>query len=116
MKKTGKKKDIDVNSLPLRIVIGKWRWVWIGRYNRVRELRRDHFDYVIIYNAFYIRHWGTSTGLGQLENGPTKQTVLDPCPNIRIHETNVVATYEVNQEAWTAFFDNRLSYMLKKDD
>lgn len=108
MKKTGKKKDIDVKSLPLRIVIGESGWFWIGRYNRVRELRRDHFDYVIIYNAFCIRDWGTSAGLGQLKNGPTKKTVIDPCPNIRIHETNVVATYEVNEEAWNAFFDDQL--------
>ena len=35
-------------------------------------------DMLIIRNAKNIRVWGTSKGLGELVNGPTSKTVLDP--------------------------------------
>jgi exosome complex RNA-binding protein Rrp4 len=102
MNTTKTERGVDIESLPLRIVIGQRGWVWVGRYERVRSLERDQFDYVNLYNAFCIRSWGTKTGLGQLENGPAEETVLDPCPTIRLHELTVVATYDVNDAEWMA--------------
>lgn len=35
-------------------------------------------DFVYITNAKNIRYWGTENGLGELRDGPLKETKLDP--------------------------------------
>ena len=47
---------------------------------------------VKLTNASVIRKWGTTQGLGQLITGPVKDTVLDPCGVVEIHEQTAVAT------------------------
>lgn len=39
-------------------------------------------EWVRITNARNIRVWGTTDGLGQLRNGPTKETKLDACGEV----------------------------------
>lgn len=39
-------------------------------------------EWVRIKNARNIRVWGTIKGLGELQNGPTKETVLDECGEV----------------------------------
>ena len=39
-------------------------------------------NYVIVGNALNIRKWGTSLGLGELRNGPTKDTITDDCGSV----------------------------------
>ena len=52
-------------------------------------------------NAFVIRRWGTTKGLGEIAyGGPTNKTILDPCPPIRTHVLKVLFRMECNAEAW----------------
>ena len=42
-------------------------------------------DWITIKNAKNIRKWGTTKGLGELINGPLKDTVLDECGEVITH-------------------------------
>ena len=44
----------------------------------------DQGDSLLVEKAKLIRKWGTTAGLGQLVNGPTKETVLDPTNGVVI--------------------------------
>lgn len=60
-----------------RIIVADRGWVFAGDCE-------DHEDgSVTIRNAKNIRRWGTSTGLGELANGPTSKTVVDPAGTVR---------------------------------
>lgn len=52
------------------IVAADRGFVWVG------EVERSG-DCLLIHNAKNIRRWGTTKGIGELVNGPTKDTVLD---------------------------------------
>ena len=72
---------------PLKqIVIAQRGWVFIGMVTKQAE----NF---VIKNASVIRTWGTTKGLGELaKDGPIKdKTILDPCPDVTIHELSIVA-------------------------
>jgi hypothetical protein len=58
-----------------RIVVLQAGWVFIGNYHAATDTKPAY-----ITDAYNIRKWGTTTGLGEIAlNGPTKDTVLDPC-------------------------------------
>lgn len=45
----------------------------------------------VLENASVIRQWGTTKGLGQIAlQGPTKETILDPCGSPCIPESKVL--------------------------
>ena len=71
----------------VRIVVLQRGWVVVGRWHR-------DGDDVTITDAQVIRRWGTSTGLGELVNGPTSSTTLDPGGTIRTHVLGVVLTID----------------------
>jgi len=94
----------------IRIVIAPFGWVFVGVYSReytngkesisfdqinrsgTRALEGVGYSAVVkLTNASVIRKWGTEQGLGQLITGPMKETVLDPCGTVEIHEQTVVA-------------------------
>jgi hypothetical protein len=54
-----------------RIIIADRGWVFVG------DCTDESDGTVTIRNAKNIRKWGTTTGLGQLVNGPTGNTVAD---------------------------------------
>jgi hypothetical protein len=57
---------------PVRIVVADKGFVFVGNVE-------EHPDgTVTLTNAQNIRRWGTTRGLGELVNGPTKATVSDP--------------------------------------
>lgn len=66
-------------------------------YGRVR-----HQDqYVIINDCQCIRRWGTQQGLGQLAiKGPQPNTTLDPQPQTRVHELQVVQIIRCEGNPW----------------
>lgn len=69
--------------------------VLIGRLEKDGDERRLH-------NASVIRRWGTTAGLGQLaQNGPTSDTILDPCNGVvEWHVSAQIMTISVNESAW----------------
>lgn len=81
----------------MKIVVLQRGWVVVGDVSRMGTQ-------LIIENAAVIRRWGTTQGLGELAmNGPTSETVLDPCPPINCHELTVVFEMEVTsgKDKWT---------------
>lgn len=71
-----------------QIVISQRGWVFVGDVTRTG-------NEVVIENAAVVRRWGTTRGLGQLaQEGPTQNTILDFCPQVRIHTLSVVATMD----------------------
>jgi len=79
--------------MSIRIIIGQRGWTWIGRV-------QTSGDSVVVTDAWCIRRWGTSKGLGELAQGPVPGTVLDYVGTIRLSPLNIVATYDVDQDVW----------------
>ena len=57
-------------------------------------------DMCELTNAAVIRRWGTTKGLGELTNGPTDETVLDPCGRVTFHILTAVLLIDCVDEAW----------------
>lgn len=77
----------------LRIVVASHGWVFIGRYHVTMAE-------VVLTDAYVIRRWGTSRGLGQLCEGRTEETILDNTGTVRLHPLNVVMTMDCNPDRW----------------
>ena len=61
------------------IVIAERGWVYVGKVHRDGDL-------LVIDDAYNIRRWGTTGGLGELAlNGPTDSTVLDFYGRVKVH-------------------------------
>lgn len=75
-----RKDSLPAQSPPIgevRIVVADRGWVFVGNC-------QDHADgSVTITNCRNIRKWGTSTGLGELVNGPKSGTVADNYGTVR---------------------------------
>ena len=82
-------------KLGKRIFILQRGWVFVGDGYQSGEN-------IEIKNAAVIRVWGTTKGLGELaEKGPIKdKTIIDPCPNVHVHELAVVAMLDCVEEHW----------------
>jgi hypothetical protein len=79
-----------------RIVIVQSGWVFIGDYHFDKEL-----NCVRLTNAYCIRKWGTTAGLGQLAlQGKQKETVLDAAGVVDVPLGSVVATIECVPGVW----------------
>jgi len=85
------KEKID---LGLRIVILQRGWVFIGDLSQQGEYRT-------IKNTKNIHRWGTTGGLGELKDGPTKKTVLHDAGTVHYHKLTEIASIECNQKNWS---------------
>ena len=47
-------------------------------------------DFAVIENAKNIRYWGTKNGLGELVNGPLKETKLDTVGTVKAPMRSVI--------------------------
>ncbi len=78
----------------IKIVVLQRAWVYIGRFERNGNDCKLH-------NAYCIRRWGTTKGLGELVNGKTKDTVLDKCEGVvEFDYLTIVHTISVNENKW----------------
>jgi hypothetical protein len=57
-------------------------------------------DWCCIENAKNIRYWGTKNGLGELVNGPTKDTKLDAVGNVRAPLRAVISIIDAKDDKW----------------
>lgn len=57
-------------------------------------------DWCLIEGAKNIRVWGTTKGLGELVNGPTKETKLDAVGNVRAPMRAVISIIDAKEEKW----------------
>ncbi len=75
----------------MKIVVLPNGWVMVGGVSiKGATLRLD--------NGAVIRRWGTTSGLGQLVDGPTDETKLDPITGVVVSLINVLWTMEVADE------------------
>lgn len=64
--------------------------------------------WVNMTNVRIIRTWGTTKGLNQLIDGPTKDTILDaPAPVISLAYHACLAIIPVNQSQWVKTFSQK---------
>ena len=78
-----------------KIVILPSGWVFVGNW-------QEHGSRVILTEAFCIRKWGTTNGIGELAiKGPLKDTILDPAGTVSFQLGSEVATLECQTNNWT---------------
>ena len=77
----------------IAIVVADRGFVYVG------EVEVDD-DWCIVTNAKNIRVWGTTQGLGELVNGPTKNTKLDAVGTVRIPMRAVISLIDVKADSW----------------
>ena len=58
-------------------------------------------DTLVMTNVKQLRQWGTSRGLGELVDGPTPKTVMDPIPSVIVPLARVIFTIPVNESKWS---------------
>ncbi len=83
---------------PIKIVVVDRGFVYVGVI--LPRLTPHTQDYVWLQNAYNIRVWGTTKGLGELVNGPTSKTKLDKVGSIQIPLHAVISIIDVDQNSW----------------
>lgn len=73
----------DGRDLGQHIVVLDRGWVYVGE---VRELP----DRLVIDAAKCIRRWGTTNGLGELRDGPTRSTILETAGQVIVYRHAVI--------------------------
>lgn len=82
----------------IKIIVAQRGWVFVGRY-------RKQNDRVFLDDAYCIRVWGTSKGLGELTfSGPLKDTKLDKSGTVELHELSVVCQLTCEASAWNEIY------------
>jgi len=84
----------DFKSSDIKIVVLQRGWVMIGRYSQ-------DGDTCTLENAYVIRTWGTTKGLGELAlDGKQTNTKLDKAGHVEFHILTVVATINCDDKKW----------------
>ncbi|NBW19042.1 MAG: hypothetical protein EBR82_64810 [Caulobacteraceae bacterium] len=84
----------NITQQKLQIVVLQRGWVVVG-------MVAISGDDVTIGNTSVIRVWGTTKGLGEIAlNGPTNDTVLDPCGVVHSHKNSVVLYIDCVESNW----------------
>ena len=84
---------------PINIVVLDRGFVYVGR-------TKVEGDFVTITEAKNIRRWGTTRGLGELVNGPTKDTKLDPVGTVEAPLRALISLVSVEEEKWTPILES----------
>ena len=89
-----KKGSDEPKNSNIKIVVLQRGWVMIGRWSQSGEM-------CSLDNAYVIRVWGTSSGLGQLAlEGKQSSTKLDKAGHVDFHILTVVAMLNCKDELW----------------
>lgn len=79
----------------IKIAVLQRGWVFIGKFSQEGSKCQ-------LTNAYNIRTWGTTKGLGELaENGKTDSTKLDKVNDITFHELSIVVLIDVDDKKWS---------------
>lgn len=82
-----------INS-PIKIAILQRGWNVIGRYS-------EDGENIILTDAYVIRRWGTTEGLGQLAlKGKQTDTVLDKCGTVRFNKLTTIGFIDCDEKIW----------------
>lgn len=82
----------------IKIAVLQRGWVVVGKYSEEEEY--CHLD-----DAYVIRRWGTSEGLGELAlGGKQDETVLDKTGKVTFHKLTSVFFIECNEDVWKKEF------------
>ncbi len=89
-----KKGSDEPKNSNIKIVVLQRGWIMIGRW-------KQEGDNCSLDNAYVIRTWGTTTGLGQLAlEGKQSSTKLDKAGHVEFHVLTVVATLNCKDDLW----------------
>jgi len=78
----------------IKICVLQRGWVMIGRYTKEE-------DTIILENAYVVRQWGTTKGLGELAlEGKQSSTKLDKAGHVEFYILTVVATINCDDTKW----------------
>lgn len=77
----------------LKIVVADRGFVYVGHVKLDAE-------FVTVTGARNIRRWGTTKGLGELVNGPLRDTVLDTVGTVKIPVRALISLIDVEQKKW----------------
>ena len=95
-----KKDAAPVVSDPIKIVVVDRGFVYVGVMLPPGVGPGTLVHGIRLANAYNIRIWGTTKGLGELVNGPTKTTKLDKVGSIQIPLHAVISIIDVDQASW----------------
>ena len=88
------KTEVKEGEERIKIAVLQRGWNVIGRAKQIGEK-------VFMRDAYVIRKWGTSEGLGQLAlKGKQSETILDKTGNIEFDVLTSVFLIDCNQEIW----------------
>ena len=79
---------------PIKIVVLERGFIYVGRTEPANEE-------ITIHGARSLIRWGTSHHLGELHDGPLKDTKLGASCTVRARLDQLIHTIEVSQDAWS---------------
>ncbi len=85
--------SVSPPSGPIKIVVLDRGFVYVG-YTEIDG------DFVNITRAKNIRYWGTTKGLGELVNGPLKDTKLDNVGTVKAPLRALISLIDVEPSKW----------------
>ena len=89
-----KKCEVSDTGSEIRIAVLQRGWVVIGRYT-------EDGEYGILNDAYVIRRWGTSEGLGQLAlQGKQADTILEKTGVVRFLKLTSVMLIDCETKKW----------------
>jgi len=87
--------NLEKNGI-IKIAVLQRGWVCIGRYY-------ENGDQCMLRDAYVIRRWGTTEGLGQLANeGKQEETKLEKTGIVEWHRLTGIMTIDCNFDKWNS--------------
>ena len=80
---------------PIKIVVIERGFVYVGRVEK-----NDETGDVTIYGARSLIRWGSSQHLGELVDGPLKNTKLGASCTVLVRQQQIIHMIEVNNGGW----------------